>query len=262
MSFLYRPTPVVNLGRGQFASQAVTLANAPGGVMHGIDLDRNYKPSADKLRRVPSGNPWITRSGVMGEFVPKGLGGLGDDEFVDDFSSGDFYSGADYSPNIPAFTPGAIAPDFGGPIFSPTAPVFGSPLPSGPSIPFALPAPGSLETSWSPLPSTLTPPAGTGASGAGLPGTQPLNTSGLLAASAGTSSLLNSIANFFKPSNPLQKSGLTALPGYGGTPVKAPTSPVSSWFAAPSGILPGSSNGTLALSAAALALIFISMGKK
>jgi hypothetical protein len=255
MSFLYRPTPVVNLGRGQFASQAVTLANSPGGVMHGVDVDRNYKPLADRLRRVPAGNPWIQRSGVMSEFVPNGLGGLDDGLVEGDFDTGDFYAGGDFSPNVPAFTPGVIAPDFGGPTFSPTAPIFGSqPVPV---VPFALPTPGTLETTDYSLPNTLTPPAGAGATGRGLPGTQPLNTAALQA-TTGASSLLNSIANFFKPSSPVRAAGLTQLPGYGGAPV---TSPLS-WFSQPSTILPGTSNATVALSAAAIALILLSMGKK
>jgi hypothetical protein len=256
MSFLYRPTPVVNFGRGQFASQAVSFKNAPGGVMHGVDLDANYKRVADALRRVPSGNPWITASGTMGEFVPNGLGGFGLGDDTSDLVPPDFYGGVDMSPNIPAFTPDIAAPDLGSPTFSPTAPVFSDPgIGVGPSIPFSLPAPGSLQTTDSPLSSTLTPP-GAGATGTGIPGTQPLNVAALQAqANNPFSSIANAIGSIFKP-KPVVPAGYTALPGYGGVQT---TPSFGAWFRQPSALLPATSNGTLILAGVAVVVLLGAM---
>jgi hypothetical protein len=240
MSFLYRPTPVVNLGRGQFAARSMMGWSAPGGqlggVMHGIDLDKSYKALSDRLRRVPSGNPWIQASGTMGEFIPNGLGGLGDNGDTVDPSSIDFYSGVDSSPNVPVFTPGVLAPDLGTPTFSPTAPAFGGPSASPVlSVPFSLPAPGSLQTSSASLPSTLTPPSGAGPTGTGIPATQVLNPAGLVAPPP---SLGTQVGNFFSSifGGTPKPTGLTTLPGYGGVAA----SPAS--FFSQSTIVPGMNN--------------------
>lgn len=69
MSYLYRPTPVMNPG----PSRDVPLRGLPAGTMRGIIFGADYKPGSDRLRAARASTPWIVTSGTMGNF-----GGMGD----------------------------------------------------------------------------------------------------------------------------------------------------------------------------------------
>ena len=236
MNYLFRPTPVVVLGRDR-GVDGVALSKPPAGVMGGTP-----HPSGRPSRSLATqGAPWIVRSGSMSSF-----GTLGQDfsvepstydptidlapppDFAPDFGPGFDYSGAFGSPNLPA----AVPPDF------PVAPDLGAPT----FAPINLGLPGPL------------PPSGAGPTGRSIPGTQPVNpvTAGV---SAGTG-LLSAIANFFKPSAP---KGYAALPGAGVNPRQAAPS-----FWTGSTILPGTPNTTVIIGglAAVVFLFALSSGGK
>lgn len=203
MSFLYRPTPVVRLGAGDFSSRS-TLNRLPGTTMQGIPAGAGALGKAgptgtvSRMRRVNTmAQPWIHASGTMHGFTPNGLGDLVDDGTdigIDWTTYGDSY------PVLPdASTPdfsSIPAPDLGLPAYNPTLPVLIAPS-SGP----------------------LPPIAGAGPTGTGIPGTQPVNTTTVAMQQAG--GLLSAITNFFKPSVPAAPAGYKSLPGYG-TAVAAP----------------------------------------
>lgn len=202
MSWLYRPTPVVKMGRGDFASQNVA-PGFNGGTMRGVLHGWNYATGARQVRAAKtSRQPWIKTSGTMGEFIPNGLGGFGDDPTYID--PGDTLTPPDFTP-------------------------FDTSTLLNPATLISMPA---FQVTNSVLPNMLTPPAGAGPTGNGIPGTQPLNAAALVGPSA---SILSSIGNFFKPSTPkaVAPTSYAALPGYGGA---AP-----SWFSQAT-ILPATPN--------------------
>jgi hypothetical protein len=216
-SWLYRPTPVVAWGRGPFASQNVI--GASGGTMRGVHLGHNYAPGLGKAKAARTARqPWIKLSGTMGDFIPNGLGGLGDDPtYIDPGST---------------LTPPDFAPIDTSNFLNPATLISTPPFQVTDSI----------------LPSTLTPPAGAGPTGTGIPGTQPLNPASLVAPAA---SLLSSIGNFFKPSTPknVPATNYAQLPGYGGAP--APS------FLAQSTIVPGTPNSAVLIG---VAVAFAALG--
>ena len=137
------------------------------------------------------------------------------------------YSGAWASPNLPAPMP----PDF------PVAPDLGLPQLIGPILPVTVTAP-------------IAPSSGAGPTGRSIPGTQPLNP----VVQAGTG-ILNTIANFLKPSGAAPVRSLT-LPGVGVNP----NQPAPSFWST-SSILPGTPNATVILGGAAVVLLlFAFMG--
>lgn len=267
-SFLYRPTPVVHLGRGPFASRRVRML--PGSTMLGIPagasvLGKGSPTGAGvNMRRAnTAAQPWIQTAGTMHGFTPHGLGGLrglGDDSTGIDWSTFDG-SGA---PIIPPSlnTPDLVPPDFASPSFSPTMPVSISPLappsdfyagagasPSLPTDSAGLPTgffSGASASPLAPQPSSpvltqaqlnalapvapVTPPAGAGATGTGIPGTQAANPAPV---ANSVSSFLSSI--FGKSSAPA-KPAYTQLPGYSSAMVASPApstalASMNTWFA-------------------------------
>ena len=246
MSYLYRPTPVVNLGNGAFASKNV-MNGWPGATMRGIPAGSSRlgagapTGAVSSMRRVDTRRqPWLAASGTMGRFVPNGLG--------DDASSAIDWSTAGDISALPApdFTPSYVPPpDLGTPAFLPTAPAL---------IPSYFPAPPSLsDTAMIPASGILTPPAGAGPTGTGIPGTQPLNPALMVSQGVG---LVNTIKSWFAPAAPAAPAGYKALPAYGGTPAAAP-----SWVSQKT--LPLSqqlgSNG-MVLAAAAVAVLVLGSG--
>jgi len=252
VSYLYRPTPVVNLGNGAFASKNVR-SGWPGATMQGIP--RGSGPlgagsptgAAARMRRVDTRmQPWIKSSGTMGSFIPNGLG-----EFDDSFgaagvdwgsaapggSSGGFdWSGAaDISPIFDApvsFSPGSIAaPDFGTGISAPNLPInIGIGQPPAPLTP-------------SPVPR-----AGAGATGTGLPGTQPLQVA------TQSLSLFDKIFGTVKAASAPATTPYKALPGYGGTPVASG----ASWFSQ-STVLPQIGSNAMVVGIGVAALVLLSV---
>jgi len=234
MNYLFRPTPVVVLGRDR-GVDGVALMKPPAGLMGGAP-HATGRPSRSLATQ---GSPWIVRSGTMASF-----GTLGQDFSVDpsafdpgvDLAPPDFspdpgfdYSGAFASPNIPAPVPPSfpVAPDFG----------------VGFSAPSFVPA--------SPL-----PPSGAGPTGRSIPGTQPVNP--VAAGVSAGAGLLSTIANWFKPSAPKQNYAM--LPGVGVNPRQAAPS-----FWQSSTILRGTPNSTVILGGlAGVVLLFAlsSGGKK
>lgn len=249
MSFLYRPTPVVNLGNGRFSSRNV-LNRLPGSVMQGIPAGASNLGAASptgvtsRMRRVNTRmQPWIKSSGTMGSFIPNGLG-------QDDGSGIDWSSAGDISPTIPSYTPpDLVPPDLGSPSFSPNVPA-SIPISSAPAPPFALPSPGTLQTSNAPVSSTLTPPPT--ANFPQIPGTQPTQPSAATQAASASGGIVNAIKSFFGSSSPTVPPGYKALPGYTGAPVTSPPS-----FFSQSTILPqvGSNGLVLGLGLAALLVL-------
>jgi hypothetical protein len=224
MSYLYRPTPVVNLGNGAFASKNVR-SGWPGATMAGIP--RGAAPlggpsatgAAARMRRVDTRQqPWLKTSGTMGSFIPNGLGDdssfdfSGADAFGSDTTGFDFSGAGDISPLFDAplpFSPGSFAaPDLGTGIPSDTGGLIGSPN---------LPVNIGIGQPPAPLAPPPVPKAGAGATGTGIPGTQPIAT-----ATQGLS-LLQKI--FGAPTTPAV-TPYKALPGYGGVPVASG----ASWF--------------------------------
>jgi hypothetical protein len=249
MSFLYRPTPVVNLGSGPFASTRV-FSGWTTATMRGIPAGAGALGAAgptgavSRMRRVDTRmQPWLKASGTMGSFIPNGLG-------QDDGSGIDWSTAGDISPNLPDFIPppDLVPPDLGSPSFSPNLPALISPG-APPAPPFsAFGNPGMVPPN---LPILTPPRPGAGPTGSGIPGTQPLNPV-LPAVSAGAG-LLNTIKSFFSPSPATQN--YKTLPGYGGGVAAPPAS---------AGILPGVSNTTLLLGVGAFVLVMAmsSGGKK
>jgi hypothetical protein len=240
MSFLYRPTPVVNLGSGPFASTRV-MSGWPGASMRGIPAGAGAlgaggpTGAVSRMRRVDTRmQPWLKTSGTMGSFLPYGLG-------QDDGSGIDWSTAGDISPDIPVFTPPDLTPpDLGSPSFSPNLPALISP--SQPPMPTVTP----IDTSMYSAPNALIPPSGAGPTGTGIPGTQPLNLQPSVPANAlasAASSVANAVKNLFSPSTAVP-AGYKQLPGYGGG--VAPAQPSAS-------VLPGVSN-TLLLGAGVLLL--------
>jgi hypothetical protein len=77
MSYLYRPTPVMNPWGPP--PPDVVLRGLRGGTMRGYQVNLNWKSFFDEIRSVKNSAPWIVKSGTMGRF------NLGDDS-TDDFS--------------------------------------------------------------------------------------------------------------------------------------------------------------------------------
>lgn len=246
MSYLYRPTPVVNLGNGAFASKNAGRG-LPGSTMRGIPAGSSRlgagapTGAVSGMRRVDTRmQPWLKSSGTMGRFIPNGLGQT-------DPSAIDWSTAGDITPiSPPDFTPSYVPPpDLGLPAFQPVAPAL---------IPSYFPAPPSLsEPSMIPASGILTPPAGAGPTGTGIPGTQPLNPALLVSQATG---LVSTIKSWFAPAAPAAPAGYKALPAVGGAPVAAP-----SWFSQQT--LPLSqqlgSNG-LVLAAAAVLILALGSG--
>jgi len=245
MSYLYRPTPIVNLGNGAFASKNAGRG-LPGSTMQGIPAGSSRlgagapTGAVSNMRRVDTRRqPWLAASGTMGRFVPNGLG--------DDATSAiDWSTASDITPiSPPDFTPSYVPPpDLGFPDFLPNAPAL---------IPSYFPAPPSLsEPSVIPSSGILTPPAGAGPTGTGIPGTQPLNPALLIGQGVG---LVSQIKSWFAPAAPATPN-YTTLPAIGGPPAAAP-----SWLSQKT--LPLSqqlgSNG-LVLAAAAVVVLVLGSG--
>lgn len=225
MSFLYRPTPVVNLGNGAFASTRV-LSGWPGASMRGIPAGAGALGAAgptgavSRMRRVDTRfQPWLKTSGTMGSFIPNGLGDGTDSSSIDWSSAGDI------APNIPTFNaPDLTPPDLGSPSFSPNLPALISPS----QPPFLLPPVVPVDQSMYSDPSALVAPSGAGPTGTGIPGTQPLSnlqpSVPASAIAAAASSVANAVKNLFSPS-PTVPAGYKQLPGYGGTVAPAAAAP-------------------------------------
>jgi hypothetical protein len=242
LSYLFRPTPVVNVGNGAFSSKNV-LRGWPGATMSGIP--RGAAPlggptatgAASRMRRVDTRmQPWLKTSGTMGSFLPHGLG---DDST--DFSGIDFSGAGDISPNFDTpvpFLPSDIpAPDLGTGISSTD---FGGLV--GPSLPANI----GIAQPPAPLAPSPVPAAGAGATGTGIPGTQPLQT-----ATQGLS-LLQKIFGAPTPAVTPYK----ALPGYGGVPVASG----ASWFSQSTLAPTLGSNGMVAGIAVAAVLLLAAIG--
>jgi len=230
-SWLYRPTPVVVLGRGDFASQNV-ISGWTGGTMRGVVPGWNYAPGLGKAKAAKTSmQPWIKSSGTMGDFIPNGLGGagLGDDPTW--INPGDTLTPPDFTPIDTSN------------LLNPATLIYTPPFQVTDSI----------------LPDTLTPPAGAGPTGTGIPGTQPLNPAALVAQGAGLfANAKNAIKNFFAPSTPknVPATNYKQLPGVGG--------PQPS-FLQQSTIIPGTSNSAVLIGGAvafALVLALSSSGGK
>lgn len=228
-SYLYRPTPVVNLGNGAFAAPR---SFSPGSSMQGAVLGWNYSPGLGRARAAHTPRePYIRRSGTMGSFMPFGMGGLGQD-------------GTDVPIDTTSYVPSTV--------LTPPTPDQVTTLPTD-FLP-SLPAPIPVDTSMYTPPNVLVPPAGAGPTGSGIPGTQSLANlqpsvppSGIAAA---VSSVTGAIKNLFAPSTPAVPAGYKQLPGYGGA-VAAPAASV----------LPGISN-TLLIGAVLLLGVAVAIGGK
>lgn len=77
MSYLYRPTPVMNPWGAP--PPDVVKSGLRGGTMRGFQQNVNWQDFFNAARRVSFAEPWITRSGAMGRY------GMGDDttDFTD-----------------------------------------------------------------------------------------------------------------------------------------------------------------------------------
>jgi len=176
------------------------------------------------------------RSGTMASF-----GTLGQD-------------GSDFLPIDPSsYDPGGgltLPGDYSGAFAPPIVPV--SMIP--PAVPIA-PDFGSLPLMTSSVPilpvtatAPIAPSSGAGPTGQSIPGTQPLNP----VVTAGTG-ILNTIANFLKPSSAPARS--VTLPGVGVNPKQPAPS-----FWSTSSVLPGVPNATVILGGAALVLLLFALG--
>jgi hypothetical protein len=230
VSFTYRPTPVIVLSGKTVGDDHVPLRRLPAGTMQGYTPNMTSPALNAVGRRTLKGDPWIISSGTMGRFV------LGDDSLPPDFFSGantppilpdapalppDFFSGAGTPilPTTSVFDPG-LAPNIGIPGFPG----------SGGGVPFiSTPGPAAPASAASPVQSTV---------------------------AAGTS-LLTSIANFFKPT-PKATPMTAAMPGVYNAYAAQP-----SWFSQ-SSLLPGTPSSTVLFGAAAALVLFAVMagGKK
>lgn len=247
MSFLYRPTPVVNWGSGPFASNRV-MSGWHGATMRGIPAGatRLGGPSPtgaiSRMRRVDTRmQPWLKTSGTMGSFIPNGLG-------QDDGSGIDWSTAGDVTPTLPDLPPVDLTPpDLGSPSFSPNLPVLVSPGQPASLIPTSVP----IDTTMSPVSTTLTPPAGAGPTGTGIPGTQSLASLQPSVPPSALQSIGNAISSLFAPSSAKAPAGYTQLPGYAGTVAAASAS-----------VLPGVSNSALLFGVGLIAILAIVGGKK
>lgn len=84
MSYLYRPTPVLNPG-----PQMANLSGAvSGGVMSGWDNSVNWKSFFEAKRAAAQGSPWLVKSGTMGSFLAgNALGDVSSDPYFTDTSA-------------------------------------------------------------------------------------------------------------------------------------------------------------------------------
>src|ERR1700726_1016687 len=239
MNYLFRPTPVVVLGR-DMGADVVALSQTPAGMMAGTPA-ASGRPSRSLATQ---GSPWIVRSGTMASFGTLG-NNLGDWSSEGDAwypfgyapsqSRDPFYGygfapdttwprptlGQDISSDFLPIDPSSYDPgggltlpvDYSGAFAPPIVPV--SMLP--PAVPIA-PDFGSLPLLTSSVPilpvtatAPIAPSSGAGPTGQSIPGTQRLNP----AVQAGTG-LLATIANFLKPAPAVQRS--VTLPGVGVNP--------------------------------------------
>jgi hypothetical protein len=254
MNYLFRPTPVLTLGHDRGADR-VALTKTPAGMMHGWPMGK-YSPSRSHGLQ---GDPWLVRSGSMATFGTMGnepLRGLGDDFGDDDFSSDfdtslpdDFFNSAYNSPIIPVSYSGAGESPI---IPSPTLYTDGAPDFGGFSVPFQSPL-QTVMTAPPPPPAAV--PGGAGATGFGIPGTQPINKpAAAIVPSVAQSapSLATQIANLFTPK---PTAGSLVIPGVG---INPNTAAYSAPFLASSTIIPGYSNGTV-LAGGAVALLALGL---
>jgi hypothetical protein len=234
VSFAYRPTPVIVLSGKTVGDDHVPLRRLPAGTMQGY-TPNFVSPALNAIgRRTIGGDPWILSSGTMGRFV------LGDDSLPEDF-----FSGLDTPPILPADS-GLPSDFFTGAAGTPILPTASLPT-LGPAPSLGIPNLPAGSGGGIPLTYTAPPPPATPATAAQTQAT----------VAAGTS-LLTSIANFFKPA-PAKATPMTAaMPGvynaYGAAP---------SWFSQ-SSLLPGTPNSTVLFGAAAVLVLFAVMagGKK
>jgi hypothetical protein len=244
VSYLYRPTPVVNPPQ----RAPIALRRPPAGEMRGYQVNVNWRELFEQARRACGRTPWIHRSGAMSGFTldgctrcpHRGRCGMGQDDgsapdLTPDFSSLD-YSGA-----------------FAAPIMQPIAPVDLSAIPA-PTISEQI-SPGVWETSGAPV--------GAGSTGFGIPATSPLPPAPTAAAAAPsapgvvtqvTSGAAAIAKAAVKPTTAIAPTGYAAIPGYGGvTPLAAP-----SWFSQ-STLISGMPNWML-LAGGLLLLVFAGGG--
>lgn len=264
MKYLFRPTPVVTLGRDRGADRVVLLG-PPAGRMLGGPGATSRMPSRSLATQ---GSPWIVRSGTMASFGTLGgepcrgcgggcfscLGRLGDDtsgDFVDT-SSPDFYSGAFATPSLPVDSAGLPTDFFSGagaaPIISPTGSVLTqSDLNALAPTELSSVTPGALAVVSAPA-----PPAQAG-SGAGLPGTTPVNP---------PTSLIQSLTNLVAG----KSSPYAVTPGLGVNPRAVVASPAVSAgsFLQSSSLVAGVPNATVIFGGLALLVLagVLAGGKK
>ncbi len=226
MSFTYRPTPVVVLSGKTVGDDHVPLRRLPAGTMYGYTPNMASQALSSIGRRTISGDPWILSSGTMGKFV------LGDDSLP-----ADFFDSLDTSPIVPDVP--SLPPDF----FTGAA---GTPILPTPNMPVMGPAPNigipSLPGSGGGIPFINTP-------GPALPSIPPSPAQTQATVAAGTS-LLTSIANFFKPAPPKATPMTAAQPGVYNA---YPTAP--SWFSQQSLVSGMPNYQTLLLGGAAILLL-------
>ena len=259
MNYLFRPTPVVTLGRDRGADR-VTLSKTPAGMMLGGPGATSRMPSRSLATQ---GAPWIVRSGTMASFgtlgnVPcgcdcaGGLGCLGQDDGSDlvDTGSTDFYSGAFANPSLPVDSSGLPTDFFGGAGATPILPTTAT-VQTPTDLNALAPSYPTIATS----PGMPAAPAGQAGSGVGLPGTTPL---------APSTSLLQNLTNLLTPKPP---TAYSAIPGVGVNPraVVAPAtvSPTAGQFLGESTLVSGVPNSTVIFGGlAALILLGVAFGGK
>lgn len=197
MSFLFRPTPVIVLSGKTVGDDHVPLRRLPAGTMQGYTPNQRSQALNSIGRRTLRGDPWIISSGTMGRFV------LGDDSLPPDF-----FSGVDASPVLPDVP--SLPPDFFSGGGTPILPIANLPA-LGPAPNIGIP---SFATGGIPF-YQISGPAAPGA---------PASPGQTQATVAAGTSLLSSIANFFKPT--VKATPMTAaMPG-----VYNATTVTPSWF--------------------------------
>jgi len=221
VSFTYRPTPVVVLSGKTVGDDHVPLRRLPAGTMYGY-TPSFVSPALNAIgRRTISGDPWIIASGTMGRFV------LGDDG-----------SGLDFPP-----------------IDTTSIDITGDLTPPPSMIPAILTAPIDISTQNAPITGGLVAPTITpiSISSQGVYSQPPSAAQTQATVAAGTS-LLTSIANFFKPA-PAKATPMTAaMPGVYNA---YPTAP--SWFGQ-STLMPGMPNAMVLAFGIGALVLFASMG--
>lgn len=232
MSFTYRPTPVIVLNGKTVGDDHVPLRRLPAGTMHGY-TPNFVSPALNAIgRRTISGDPWLISSGTMGRFV------LGDDGSGLDFPpidttsvdiTGDLVPPSDFT--IPQLAP-IVPSSF--PVDTTMAPITGTLV--APTIsPISISSQGVVAQA--PLPPAAAQTQATVAAG---------------------TSLLTSIAKFFKPAPPKATPMTAAMPGvYNAYPTAA------SWFGQ-STLMPGMPNSTVLIFGIGALVLFAAMagGKK